>query len=202
MRSNTRLSEALLAFTLLAGCGSTERTSDAGVRTDARIVDDAGAADAGAADAGEPDGGVAIGVCAPTGSGCPSHVVTGEDFTCALDLTGAPNLIEDVRLEFGSGPDHAILFQVPSSGRYAIDLGTEPSTNGGCGVSASDADSTFHTTSECPAAGSVGALDGVYTGGEAYPVDLTAGQQIVLFVGCTEWSDAESGPYTLRVRRL
>lgn len=168
-----------LATTLVAaGCGGTDEPDPP---VDAQPVD---------------------GLCQATGNPCPSYEVTGLDIVCDLDNSTGTNLVEDSRLEFGPGPDDAILFTAPESGDYDIDIDVEPSTNQGCGVTAFDADMNVHTPADCPAGGSTVDLDGFYTGGEEFPLTLTAGQEVLLFVGCTYWSDAQSGPYQLHIRKL
>jgi hypothetical protein len=125
----------------------------------------------------------------------------GEDVTCDLDNTNAIDLVQDSRLEFGEGPDDAVRFTAPTAGDYAIWIESEPSTNQGCGVSAYNADQALHTAALCPAGGATVDLDGFFSSMD-YPVSLTAGQEIVLFVGCTYWSDAQSGPYQLRIQKI
>jgi hypothetical protein len=133
-----------------------------------------------------------------TGIACPNYTASGDDVTCDIDNTTSIDLVQDTRLEFGEGPDDAVLFTAPTAGDYAIWLETEPSTNEGCGVSAFDADQELHTVAECPAVGTTVDLDGY----PSNPITLSAGQEIVLFIGCTYWSDAQSGPYQLRIQKV
>ena len=81
----------------------------------------------------------------------------------------------------------------------------DPSNNGGCGASAQDyasaGTSTTYSESTCPASGATAAIDGIFTatGSATTDLALTKGQHVLLFVSCTTWSSAQSGPYTLTI---
>jgi hypothetical protein len=83
----------------------------------------------------------------------------------------------------------------------------DPSNNGGCGASAQEyADvgtSTCYDETSCPAPGTTKTIDGVYTATGAATTDLAlaANQHVLLFVSCTTWSSAQSGPYTLTITK-
>jgi hypothetical protein len=62
----------------------------------------------------------------------------------------------------------------------------------------------YYDTSWCPAPGSVKSLDGVYAAGDGFEQEfsLAQGQQIMIWVSCTTWSDVQAGPYTLTIQKL
>jgi hypothetical protein len=167
--------------------------SDAGAEQDSRVAD-TGSIDSGADDAGENPAG-----CVATGMTCPTFELASEDATCSLDLTGGTDLVQDARLEFGAGPDHAILFTAPSAGEYAFWLSQDPG-NGECGVSVYDSSQSLHQPSSCPAAGETVDLDGIYAG-ENNPIALSANQRVIAYIGCAFWSSVQAGPYLLRVEK-
>lgn len=167
--------------------------SDTGAEQDSGVAD-SGLFDSGADDAGENSAG-----CIATGMACPTFELASEDATCSLDLTGGTDLVQDARLEFGAGPDHAILFIAPSAGEYSFWLSQGPG-NGGCGVSVYDSSQSLHSPSSCPAEGETADLDGIYAG-ENDPISLSANQRVLAYIGCAFWSSTQAGPYVLRVQK-
>jgi hypothetical protein len=103
-----------------------------GPGSDAGGEQGSGVADSGSTDSGTDDAGGSRAGCISTGMACPTFELASEDATCSLDLTGGTDLVQDARLEFGAGPDHAILFIAPSVGEYSFWLSQDPG-NGGCG---------------------------------------------------------------------
>jgi hypothetical protein len=79
---------------------------------------------------------------------------------------------------------------------------SEPSTNGGFGVSGQDYTTMkVYDESSCPAAGTVGTLDGIFDGSLGSPgmVSLQAGQHALLWVSAASWSSARTGPYAITI---
>ena len=142
---------------------------------------------------------------ATSAAGCPTTALgTALPLTYNGDTTGKADLVKSARLEWGSAPDDALLFVAPQAGTYAVAMTSQPSTNGGCGASGEDFSSmAFYTEGSCPAAGQVADLDGIYTAtsGSGSDVTLTQGQHLLLWVSCTTWSSAKTGPYTLTITK-
>ena len=118
------------------------------------------------------------------------------------DTSGKADLAQSTRLEWGSAPDDALLFVAPVSSNYLVTLVSEPSTNGGFGVSAQDFSSMkVYDESSCPAPGSVATLDGFFVASLGSPgmLALSQGQHALLWVSAATWSSAQSGSYTLSI---
>jgi hypothetical protein len=117
------------------------------------------------------------------------------------DTSGKPNLVTSVRLEWDTAPDDALLFVAPQAGTYTIAMPSEPA---GCGASSRDFQSMADfNESACPGAGSVAAIDGIYTAGDQIMSNttLTQGQHLVIFVSCPTWASSQSGAYTLSITK-
>jgi hypothetical protein len=139
------------------------------------------------------------------GGGCPTVTLgTSLPLTYQGDTTGKKNLVTSTRLEWGDAPDDALLFVAPAAGTYTIALTMEPSNNGGFGVSARDFTSmNIYDESSCPAAGTVGTLDGVFVASLGSPgsLPLDQGGHALLWVSATTWSSAQSGAYTVAITK-
>jgi len=141
-----------------------------------------------------------------TGSRCP-RVVLGSSLPAELmgDTTGGPDFLTSPRLEWTDAPDDAVEFTAPTAGDYVIEL---ESTVEALGVSAEDyntngSDAFPFTRSACPAEGASTEINGVYSHNQPnYPLTMTAGQSVMLFVSAPYWAPVKAGPYTLRVRKL
>ena len=58
------------------------------------------------------------------------------------------------------------------------------------------------TSAACPPSGLVVSIDGVYSANQpGYPVPLTAGQRMVIFVSAPTWAAVKTGVYTLTVKK-
>ena len=163
---------------------------------------------AGAGATGGSSGSGATGGSGGSSSDCP-HTDLGSSVpvTHNGDTQGLPNLAESTRLEWGDAPDDTLLFTAPEAGTYHIAM-TQPSTNGGCGVSiqeyANAGTTTYYDASWCPASGAIANLDGVYAAGDGFDSDfvLAQGQSVMLWVSCTTWSDVQAGAYTVSITKL
>jgi len=111
---------------------------------------------------------------------------------------GLANIVESSRLEWTDAPDDALLYVAPASGLYRLELTDHPSGNGGCGLSVQEfanvGTTTYYDENDCPGSGQVANIDGVYGVNE---LTLTQGQSVLIWFGCTYWSDAVTGSYTL-----
>jgi hypothetical protein len=136
--------------------------------------------------------------------GCPTVALsTTLPITYQGDTTGKQNLVSSARLEWGDAPDDALLFVAPATGSYTIAL-TAPCSNCNFGVSAQDYSSmSVYNESSCPAAGTVGMLDGIFDGSLGAPGMLTLdqGQHALLWVSATTFSAVQAGPYTVTITK-
>ena len=155
-------------------------------------------------DAGQPipDGGVHLIVP----NSCPRVTLQGPlPQVFEGDTTGLANTLTSARLEWTDAPDDSLQFTAPEAGNYVIEL-QSPVT--ALGVSAQDygtmgTDARPFTTSDCPLGTSVREINGVYNHNQPnFPLALTAGQRVVLFVSAPYWANQRFGPYTLTVRKL
>jgi hypothetical protein len=165
--------------------------------------------DAGTSDAGTSDAGVMV-TDAGTGpqivGGCPRvRLGRSTEVTFTADTSTLPNLVQSTRLEWTDAPDDALEFIADQTGNYAIEL---TSTNGNLGVSAegysgsSTVRQPFSSTA-CPPSGLVVSIDGVYNHNQpGYPVPLTAGQSMVVFISAPCWAAVKTGTYTLVIKRV
>ncbi len=186
----------LVVSVVLLGCDPSVMIGepvDAGSRVDAGVVD--AGVDAGVADAG----GVMI-----TG-GCPRvRLGRSTQVTFSADTSALPNLVISQRLEWGDAPDDALEFIAAETGDYEI---TFTSSNVSLNASAQEYQPSGPmkpwTSAACPAAGLVVSIDGVYSANQpGYPVALTAGQSMVIFVSAPTWAAVKTGTYTVVVKKL
>lgn len=128
---------------------------------------------------------------------------TGVTFTA--DTSTLPNLVQSARLEWQEAPDDALEFIADQTGNYVIELS---SPNSNLGASAEDASGTGgvrrpFTSAACPPSGLVVSIDGVYSHNQpSYPVPLTAGQSMVVFISAPSWAAVKTGSYTIVIKRL
>jgi hypothetical protein len=180
-----------LALMLLCACGSVPSTSDGGT---------GGGGSAGGG-AGGGSGGGGGGPTVNAATACP-HVDFGTTSSISYsgDTTGLPNWVESQRLEWSTAPDDSLVFTATQAGQYAISLTHPPGDAGNfrLGVSVRNFDGSFYTA--CPAPGSVLTTDGVFEV-PSYPVTLTAGQRVLMFVSSEYWSTPMQGRYTLTVTK-
>ncbi len=185
---------SLTTAVTLVGCGQTNTVaSDAG----ATVGSGTPAVDGGTS---AVDGGAVV------VGGCP-RVILGSTLPAefSADTTGLTNLVTSNRLEWTDAPDDAIEFMAPATGDYVIELS---STAPNLGVSAQDfntngSDAVPFTRSNCPAAGSVKAINGVFSHlNSRNPISLSAGQSIVMFVSAPFWAPQKAGAYVITVRKL
>ena len=180
----------------LVGCSSTTTVAlDSGAPNDSGS--DAPLSDTGAGDAAS--------------GGCPTVTLpTTLPLSYSGDTTGRPNLVTSARLEWTDAPDDALLFVAPQAGTYRIGMPAAPSTNGGCGASAREygttgSDGQPYTETSCPVSGATKTIDGIFAAlppSSTEDFTLTQGQHLLIWVSCTSWSTAKSGPYTLTIQKL
>ena len=154
----------------------------------------------GGTDAGM-DAGVDAGMGPQIVGGCPRVKLgrsTNVSFTA--DTATLPNIVTSQRLEWTDAPDDALEFTADQAGNYVIEL---TSTNMSLGASAEDYTSMApFTASACPPSGLVVSIDGVFNHNQPnYPLALTEGQTIVIFISAPYWAAVKTGTYTLVVRR-
>jgi len=138
--------------------------------------------------------------------GCP-RVLLGSTLpaTFSGDTTGLPNIVTSARLEWTDAPDDALEFTAPEAGNYAIEL---TSANMDLGASGEDfgttgSDSFPFTAAACPASGMTAEINGIYDHNQPnYPVALTAGQKMVIFISAPYWAATKTGAYTLKVSKV
>lgn len=179
--------------------GVVQCTRDAGTGTCTRCANVGNGQDAGR-DAGT-DAGMDGGQLA-----CP-RVVLGSTLPAEYsgDTTLLPNIVTSSRLEWTDAPDDALEFTAPVDGDYVIEL-----TSGvpALGASAQDyntngSDAFPFNRTACPAPGAVKEINGVYNDNQPnYPIRLSAGQSMVIFVSAPYWANMKSGAYTLKVRKV
>lgn len=186
-----------------AGCSDDGDTADAAL-SDAKITSDGPAGESPAAD------GPIAGDAAATSpwvkvngaTDCP-HVDLGSSVPVSYvgSTAGLPNLVESTRLEWTDAPDDSLIFSAPEDGDYVIYL-TSDAQKDGVGASAKDYGGALYAAATCPAAGSVTQLDGVYTQNDpSYPLQLTAGQRLVIWVSAASWEPQKTPSYTLRIEK-
>lgn len=155
-----------------------------------------GGVDAGV-DAGS-SGPVIVGGCPRVRLGRSTHV----SFTA--ETSTLPNIVRSTRLEWEEAPDDALEFTAAEAGNYVIEV---TSTNSDLVASAeryggSSSMRQPFTGADCPSPGLVVSIDGVYVvNSGTYPLPLTEGQTIVIFISAPYWAAVKTGTYTLVVRR-
>lgn len=143
-----------------------------------------------------------------TGNACPRVDLGALPITYKGDTSGAMDLVQSSRLEWGAAPDDTLLFTAPAAGTYHIAMTSEPSKNGGCGASIQEftdvGTSKYYDESSCPATGMVSMIDGVFAAslGSASDFQAAQGQKVLIWVSCATWSDAQMGAYTLTIAKM
>ena len=143
---------------------------------------------------------------------CPTATLQGPlPITYSGDTTGAPNIVRSDRLEWDwsaqtpptTDGDHALLFVAPETATYVLDMTTSPGTLEGCGTSISEAGGTIYDSSWCPAPGMTKEIDGFYAAFPGTPatVDLTQGQELLIWVGCASWETEREGAYSITLSK-
>ena len=163
---------------------------------------------AGSASGGSAGSGTGGGNTGGGGNYCPTaDMGTGVQASYAGDTTGKANIVTSSRLEWQEAPDDALLFTASEAGTYRISMPTGPD---GCGASVREygpqmnGQGEIYSPSWCPAPGSTVEIDGVFA---AIPptttddVELTAGQQIIVWVSCAYWSQNQSGAYQIDITK-
>lgn len=133
--------------------------------------------------------------------GCPRvRLGRSTNVTFSADTAALPNLVQSQRLEWTDAPDDALEFTADQAGDYVIEL-TSP--NQSLGASAENyATMTPFTAAACPPSGLVVSIDGVFNHNQpSYPLALTEGQTIVIFISAPSWAAEKTGSYTLVVRK-
>ena len=125
---------------------------------------------------------------------CPTGTIPPSTNTLyAGDTTAGLNLITDARIEWGSDPDHALLYVAPTAGTFRVSVtsSNSPTTND-CGVILRDYGSSgsgaLYDESACPTGATPRVLDGAYAttpGSAPYDVDLAASQHLLMWVSCS-----------------
>ncbi|MBL8914304.1 MAG: hypothetical protein JNM17_26600 [Archangium sp.] len=140
------------------------------------------------------------------GADCPRVLLRGPmPQTYDGDTSTLANSITSPRLEWTDAPDDSLEFVAPETGRYAIELTTSVQS---MGVSAQDyntngSDAFPFTRAACPTTGGMREINGVYNHNQPMsPLQLNAGQAVVLFVSVPYWANLRQGPYTLTVRKV
>jgi hypothetical protein len=197
---------------LVVGMACSASSETSGSSGSSQVSDDDGTGAGSVASSGSPAAS-GTGAGGAGGQGAGGHAAGGcptVDLGSAVPLSydgstvGRPNIAESQRLEWQTAGDDALLFTAPETGTYHIAMPSEPSRNDGCGASVSEYDGTVYDPSWCPAPAAVATLDGVYAAGEgiASDIDLTAGQELLLWVSCAYWSNPLEGAYTLTIDKL
>ena len=194
-----------LATLLIGACSDDGGATTDAALSDAKIVDNGPAGEALTADG--PSGGDAAAtspwVKVNGATACP-HVDLGSSVpvTYVGSTAGLPNLVESTRLEWTDAPDDSLIFSAPEDGDYVIYLESDAQKDG-VGASAKDYSSgAYYTAATCPASGAVTQLDGVYTNNDpAYPLQLTAGQRLLIWVSAASWEPTQTPTYTLRIEK-
>ena len=186
-----------------AGCSDDGGAVDAAL-SDAKITHDSPAGESPAADSvvGGDAAATSPWVKVNGATDCP-HVDLGSSapVTYIGSTTGLPNLVESTRLEWTDAPDDSLIFSAPEDGDYVIHLQSDAQMDG-VGASAKDFAGAYYTAATCPASGAVTQLDGVYTQNDpAYPLQLTAGQRVVIWVSAASWEPTKTPTYTLRIEK-
>jgi hypothetical protein len=137
--------------------------------------------------------------------GCP-RVLLGTALPAEFsgDTTSLPNLVTSTRLEWTDAPDDALEFTAPVAGKYVIELTSSVQELGASAwdYNTNGADGFPFTRTACPAAGAVKEINGFYSHNQpTNPIQLSAGQSMVIFVSVPSFSAVKAGPYTLRVRK-
>jgi hypothetical protein len=150
------------------------------------------------------DAGVDAGTSGPqVVGGCPRvRLGRSTNVSFTADTATLPNLVQSQRLEWTDAPDDALEFTADQAGNYVIELS---SSNMSLGASAEDYTSRVpFTASACPPAGAaVVSIDGIFNHNQpSYPLALTEGQTIVIFISAPSWAALKTGTYTLVVRRV
>jgi hypothetical protein len=168
----------------------------------------AAAACSGSSRGGGDDGGGTPDLATASPNGCPTvNLPTSTTVTYSGDTTGKPNLVTSARLEWGDAPDDALFFRAPAAGTYLLAMPSEPSTNGGCGASAQEYNTSMpgrvYDETACPPKGSTNEINGIYTAIDTTTGTLTLGQNqhVIIWVSCTTWSSAQSGPYSITLTK-
>jgi hypothetical protein len=140
------------------------------------------------------------------GDHCPTDVLPSQtSVTYQGSTIGNDNLFESSRLEWDDAGDDALLYVVPETGTYELSLNEAITENGGCHISIHGQDDgrTYWTPEICPEEGAVRELPtGMVIGGEGGGdnVDLSAGQQLLVLISCTDWArPSEENDYTLTI---
>ena len=160
------------------------------IRADANQVTDAGA---GPADSGN----------FTISNGCP-RVIFGSalDVEFSGDTTALSNIVTSQRLEWGEAPDDSLEFVAPMTGDYVIELTSDVLSLGASAMdyNTNGSDGFPFTRTACPAEGSVKEIDGFYSHNQPdYPISLSRGQSMVIFVSAPYWANVKSGSYHLRI---
>jgi hypothetical protein len=139
-----------------------------------------------------------------TGSDCP-RVTLGTTLPVEYsgDTTSLPNLVTSARLEWTDAPDDAVKFTAPVAGKYLIELTSSVTELGASAEDYNNGNPVPFSPTACPAAGVVKEIDGVFTFNQPnYPLDLAAGESIVIFVSAPSFAQVKAGPYMLKVSKL
>jgi hypothetical protein len=195
MRSNF-----IVMLTLAAACGAPQIAGTGGGAGGATGTGGGGTGGGtGGGGAGAGDSGNQI------VGGCP-RVLLGSTLPAEFsgDTANLPNLVTSARLEWTDAPDDALEFTAPSAGQYLIEL---TGSNSNLGASAEDYNTTGSdafpfTRAACPAAGAVKEINGTFTYNQPnYPISLSAGQKMIVFISAPYWAASKTGNYTLKVSK-
>jgi hypothetical protein len=196
----------MLGSLAAAACGAVSTSGDGGTGGGSGAGGGGSELGGGTATAGgtAAGGGSATGGGAPIINGatsCP-HIDLGSSASVTYhgDTTGLPDWVESQRLEWTTAPDDSLTFVAPETGSYAFALTVQASDAGNFdeGVSVRDFGGTVY--SACPVPGTPAMIDGVFEE-PAYPVQLTAGQRVLMYVSAPYWSSPTSGAYTLTITK-
>jgi hypothetical protein len=116
---------------------------------------------------------------------------------------GLPDMVQSNRLEWTDAPDDSLRFTAPAAGDYVITFKTsDPDFVGGASAEqyADMGNGMLFTEATCPAPGMVNMIDGVFTENQPdYPLKMSAGQSIVIWVSAPSWSKVKAGAYELTI---
>ncbi len=168
-----------------------------------------GGSGGGAGQAGSSGAGGGGGSAGTRGGYCPTKILESTTTVSYSGTTvGKANIVTSGRLEWTDAGDDALLFVAPEAGTYKISM---PTGTSGCGASIreygpnGDGMGDIYDSSWCPGAGSSVEIDGVFAAiapDLTYDVTLTAGQEMLIWVSCSSFSNPDEGPYQLNIDKL
>ncbi len=144
----------------------------------------------------------------PTGWFHPAgpHGTLGPSLPAVYEGTtvGLPNWVTSPRLEWKETPDDSIAFTAPADGQYVLTLETDVESLGASAeaYTGTSKKHLYNTVDQCPKAGTIGEIDGVYNHNDAdYPLELKANQTVLIWVSTPYWGKVKAGAYKLTITK-